>query len=414
MRGDDMLARSWDERDLGALLAQRFGMFEVEELAEELERTYDDVVRLTLGKSELPLHPAITEAMVAAIRDAKRSSQVYPLGLPALREAVADYEGQAYGRNVDAGNVVISTGSGTIVRNLCCLLAHDGGEVLLPRPYYPLYLYSAALTGARVSFYDVDLVTGCIDFSSLRAALNGATRIMILNSPGNPLGNRLTMADLRLVDEAVDGRAIILSDEIYRNISFDEEAPSMGALTSPRSPLVVVNSFSKAFRMYSRRVGYAVVPDEITRPLATMQAHTLLTTDPVPQYGAIEALRHLDEVEELRTLYAGRRDYAVKRLAEAGAVRPVRAEGGFHLTVDVDAFLEDGMNSERGKHGKPGEGDQRSETDRTLAESILVETHVATVPGSDFGLPGTLRLSYSATQFENAVDRLARYFEDRS
>jgi aspartate aminotransferase len=409
-----MLARSWEERDLGALLAQRFGMFEMEELAEELERTYDDVARLTLGKSELPVHPAITEAMVAATRDPKRSSQVYPLGLPALREAVADYEGQAYGRNVDPGNVVVSVGSSTIMRNLCCLLAHDGGEVLLPRPYCPVYLHSAALAGARVSFYDVDLVTGCINFSSLRAALNGATRIVFLNSPGSPLGNRLTMADLRLVDEAVDGRAVIVSDEIYRNVSFDEEAPSMGALTSPRSPVVVTNSFSKGFRMYARRVGYAVVPDEFIHPLATMQDHTLLTTDPVPQFGAIEALRHLDEVEELRTLYTGRRDYAVKRLAEAGAVRPVRAEGSFYLTVDIDAFLEHGTGGEHGRHGKPDERDQRSESDRTLAESILADKHVATVPGSDFGLPGTLRLSYSAAQFENAVDRLARYFEDRS
>jgi len=410
----DMLAQSWEERDLGALLAQRFGMFEMEELAEELERTYDDVVRLTLGKSELPVHPAITEAMVASVRDPKRSNQVYPLGLPALREAVADYEGQAYGRNVDPDNVVVSVGSSTIIRNVCCLLAHDGGEVLLPRPYCPLYLHSAALAGATVSFYDVDLVTGCIDFSSLRAALNGATRMVILNSPGNPLGNRLTMADLRLVDEAVDGRAVIVSDEIYRNVSFDEEAPSMGALTNPRSPVLVTSAFSKGFRMYARRVGYAVVPEEFIHPLATLADHTLLTTDPVPQYGAVEALRHLEEVEDLRALYTGRRDFAVKRLSEAGAVRVVRGEGGFYLTIDVDAFLDHAMNGERGKHGKPDDQERRSDSDRTLAESILVDTHVATVPGSGFGLPGTLRLSYTSSAFENGVDRLAQYFEDRS
>lgn len=406
MRGDDdLLARFWEERDLGALLAQRFGMFEMEELAEELERTYDDVVRLTLGKSELPVHPAITEAMVSALRDPKKSGQAYPLGVPALREAVADYEGQAYGRNVGPGNVVISAGSGTIVRNLCCLLAHEGGEVLLPRPYCPLYLYSAALAGARVSFYDADLATGCIDFASLRAGLNAATRIVIVNSPGSPLGNRLTLADLRLVDEAVDGRAVIVSDEIYRNVSFDDEAPSMGALNDPRSPVVVISSFSKGFRMYARRVGYAVVPDEFTRPLATMADHTLLTTDPVPQYGAIEALRHLEEVEELRVLYASRRDYAFKRLAEVPAVRPVHAEGSFYLTLDVDGFLA---------HGGRADGELAGGSDRTLAESILAETHVAAGPGSDFGLPRTLRISYSATQFENAVDRLARYFEDRA
>jgi aspartate/methionine/tyrosine aminotransferase len=393
---DDTLAECWERRDLGALLAQRFGMFAMEELAEELERKHDDVVRLTLGKSELPVHPAITEAMVDAVRDHNRSSLVYPAGLPALREAVAAYEGQAYGRHVDAESVVISVGTSTLMRNLCCLLAHDGGEVLLPRPYYPLYLYSAALAGAAVSFYDIDLVAGCVDLSSLRRSLSGATRMVILNSPGNPLGNRLTMADFIQVDEAVEGRAVIVSDEIYRNVCFDEEAPSMGALGDARSPVVVTNAFSKGFRMYARRVGYAVVPREFVHPLTTMQDHTLLTTDPVPQFGALEALRHLDEVDALRRLYAGRRDYAMSRLSETGAVRPVRAEGSFYLTVDVASQLGDG------------------ETDRSLTESILNATHVATVPGSDFGLPGTIRLSYSASAFENAIDRLAAYFEGGS
>lgn len=408
MRGDDdLLGRYWEERDLDALLAQRSGMFEMEDLAEELERTYDDVVRLTLSKSELPVHPAITEAMVSAARDPKRSSQVYPLGVPALREAVADYEGQAYGRNIDPANVIISAGSGTIIRNLCCLLARDGGEVLLPRPYSPVYLYSAALTGARVSFYDVDVATGCIDFSSLRAGLSAATRIVILNSPGSPLGNRLTMADLRLVDEAVDGRSLIVSDELYRNIFFDDEASSLGALREARSPVVVTNSLSKGFRMYGRRVGYAVVPDEFTQPLATMADYTVLATDPVPQYGAIEALRHLDEVEELRVLYAGRRDYAFKRFAEVPAVRPVRAEGGFCMTLDVDRFLTHRLRSD------PGEPGDRGESGRTLAQSILADTHVATVPGNDFGVPRTLRLCYCAAQFDNAADRVAKYFEDR-
>jgi aspartate aminotransferase len=391
-----MLAQCWAERDLDALLGQRFGMFAMEELAEELERKYDDVVRLTLGKSELPVHPDITEAMVAAVRDPKRSRQVYPLGLPALREALADYEAEAYGRRVDPADVVVSVGSSTLIRNLCCLLAHDGGEVLLPRPYCPLYLYSAALAGARVNFYDIDLVTGCIDFASLRASLGSDTRIVILNSPGNPLGNRLTMADLRQVDEAVDGRAVIVSDEIYRSIYFDDVAPSMGALNDPRSPIVVTNAFSKGFRMDARRVGYGVVPSEFTHPLGTMQDHTLLATDPVPQYGAIEALRHLDEVEALRLLYAGRRDYAVKRLSEVTSVRPIRAEGSFYLTIDIESYL--------------GEG----ESDRTLTESILTATHVATVPGSDFGLPGTIRLSYCASQFDDAIDRLATYFGERA
>jgi aspartate/methionine/tyrosine aminotransferase len=386
-----MPAVRWEERDLKTLLLQRFGMFEMDELAEELEHRYDDVVRLTLGKSELPVHPAITGAMSAALTDPKRSSLVYPLGLPELREAVADYESHAYGRQVTAADVVISVGSSTIFRNLCALLA-PGGEVLIPRPYYSLYLYAAALSGARVGYYDVDVSSGRVDLSSLAAGLSQATRIVIVSSPGNPLGNVLTREDLEQIDEVVGGTAVIVSDEIYRNMSFDGPAASMGSLESPRSQIVVTNAFSKGFRMYARRVGYAVVPREFVPYLSAIQDHTLLTTDTVPQFGALEALRHLDQVDDLCALYRKRRDYALERLGGLASVRPIRPAGSFYLTVDVSGLL------------RPGE------SDRSLARSILAATHVATVPGSDFGLPGTLRLSYSAARFDAAVDRLAAFF----
>ena len=193
----------WETRDLQELLLQRFGMFEMDEQAELLEQTYDDVVRLTLGKSELPVHPAITDAMVAALRDPKRSSLVYPLGLPELRTAIADYEGQARGRSVDPETVVVSVGSSTIFRNLFTLLSYQGGEILIPRPYYSLYLYSAALAGARVGYYDIDPGTGRIDFDSLGAVIGDATRAVVVCSPGNPLGNLCTRADFERLDALV-------------------------------------------------------------------------------------------------------------------------------------------------------------------------------------------------------------------
>ncbi|HUJ04905.1 MAG TPA: aminotransferase class I/II-fold pyridoxal phosphate-dependent enzyme [Streptosporangiaceae bacterium] len=382
----------WETRDLQELLLQRFGMFEMDEQAESLEQTYDDVVRLTLGKSELPVHPAITDAMVAALRDPKRSSLVYPLGLPELRAAIADYEGQARGRSVDPQTVVVSVGSSTIFRNLFTLLSYQGGEILIPRPYYSLYLYSAALAGARVGYYDIDPGTGRIDFDSLGAAIGDATRAVVVCSPGNPLGNLCTRADFERLDALVAGRAVIVSDEIYRNVSFDDAAASMGSLEDPRSQIVVTNAFSKGFRMYARRVGYAVMPRHFVPYLSTIQDHTLLTTDTVPQFGALEALRHLDEVEQLCALYRKRRDYAMERLGSVPTIRPYRSAGSFYLTVDVSA------------HVRPGD------SDRSLTSAMLESTHVATVPGSDFGLPGTIRLSFSAQHFDSAIDRLVTYF----
>ncbi len=395
---------SFGRRDHETLLARRFGMFELDEAAEELEKAHDDVIRLTLGKSELPVHPAITQAMAAALADG-RSGLVYPLGLPELRSAIAEYESQVRPMPVDPGSVIVSVGSSLIFRNLCTLLCsaragdaagseRAGGEIVIPRPYCSLYLYSAVLAGAQVRGYDIDPYTCAADLESLAAAMSDATRAVVICSPGNPLGNVLTTAELERIDSIVDGRAVIISDEIYRNMSFDGPVPSLGSLPAPRSPVVVTSSFSKGFRMYARRVGYAVVPAQYVPALSAVQDHAVLTADPVAQFGALEALRHLDEVESLRALYRKRRDYALERLSGVPAVRPIRPSGSFHLTVDVSGLL------------RPGE------SDRSLARAMLGAIHVAAVPGSDFGLPGTLRLSFTASQFDAAVDRLARYFAE--
>ena len=105
------MLQGFGRRDNEALLARRFGMFELDEAAAELERVHDDVIRLTLGKSELGVHPAITQAMVTALTDDRRSGLVYPLGLPELRSAIAEYESQVRLMPVDPGSVVVSVGS---------------------------------------------------------------------------------------------------------------------------------------------------------------------------------------------------------------------------------------------------------------------------------------------------------------
>jgi aspartate aminotransferase len=373
---------------------QQFLMFVLDEMAYEYEQRHDDVIRLTLGKSELPLHPAITEAMVAALTDHRRSTLVFPAGLPELRRRLAEFESGRHGVDVPAERVVVSVGTSTLYRNILALVAGPGDEVLLPRPYYPLYLFSALLAGAAVLHYEVDPESMRIDVDSLRARVGPRTRAVVVNSPGNPLGNVAAAEELRAVDLAVDGRALLISDEIYGNVCFDEAAPSLLDLGPLRSPSVVTNAFSKGYRMYARRVGYAIVPEELVQPLTVIQHHTLLTTDPVPQFGAMAALDLPQELDDLTALYRSRRDYTLERLASAGGVRAIPSRGGFYLTLDCAGHML--------THGM--------ETSLELAQAIMRETHVATVPGSDFGLPLTLRLSFSAERYEEAIDRLAAYF----
>jgi aspartate/methionine/tyrosine aminotransferase len=378
-----------------SLTDERFLMFVLDEMAAEQERDHDDVVRLTLGKSELPPDPPVVAAMLAAAGDYGRASLVHPAGLPVLRERLAEEYRRRYGVDLPAHRFVVGAGTSALIRSLMQLLTGPGDEVVVPLPYYPLYPFTARLAGATVRHYRIDPATMRIDLASLAEAVTERTRLVIVNSPGNPLGNVVDSAGLLAVDSVINGRAVLVSDEIYANVLFDGEPYSaVQLLPRLRCPLVVTDAFSKAHRMYARRVGYAVLPEDLVEPMTVVQHHTALTTDPVCQFGAIAALDHQEGVAELTARYRARRDYTLDRFAAVPGVRALPAQGSFYLTLDCAERL-----------AATGETDTFE-----LAKRLLRETRVATVPGADFGLPGTLRLSYSAARYEEAIDRMAEFF----
>jgi len=373
----------------------RFLMFVLDDMAQQYEQEYANVIRLTLGKSELPPGTAVVDAMLSASADYRKASLVFPAGLPELRERLAREYRSRHGADIPARNFVVSTGTSAAFRNLYQLLVGPGDEIVVPLPYYPLYVFSAQLVGARIRYYQVDPLTMRVDLGSLAAVISERTRIVVVNSPGNPLGNVIGREEFLAIDRVVAGRALLLSDEIYNNAQFEGDPYSAVSLVGALScPLVVSNSFSKGHRMYARRVGYTILPDELVEPMTVVQHHTLLTVDPVPQFGAIAALDNPGGAEELARIYRARRDYTVARFAAVEGVRALRAQGSFYITLDCAAYMER----------------QGIATSLALAERILAAQHVATVPGGDFGLPTCLRLSYSAMRYDEAVDRLVRFF----
>jgi aspartate/methionine/tyrosine aminotransferase len=372
----------------------RFLMFVLDGMAYEYEKRFDDVIRLTLDKSELPVCESITQAMLGALKTFEKSTLVFPAGVLALKERIAEEYLQRYGVGIKPGNVIISVGTSAAFRNLFYLLSGKGDEVLLPLPYYSLYQFSALLAGTTVEYYNIDLQNMSIDLASLEATFTEKTKIIVINSPGNPLGNIISCDEFHTIDAIVPGRAAITSDEIYNNTYFDGETFAAVQLTDNKSPFIVTNAFSKAYRMYSRRIGYSIVPDELITPLTVIQHHTLLTTDPVPQFGAIAALDRPEEVSHPVQLYKARRDYTLEKFKDVADVRAIPAKGSFYLTLDCENFLHK----------------NRMATSLELAQAIMEQTHVTTVPGADFGLPNTLRLSYSATTYHEAIDRLVAFF----
>jgi aspartate aminotransferase len=334
--------------------------------------------------------------MEEALQDFRLSSQVFPAGLPELKDKLSAHYRDRYGVEIPSRRFIIGAGTSTIFRNLFHLLLNHEDEVLLPSPYYSLYRFSALLTGAKIRYYRIDPNTMKVDMQSFRDNVTPRTRVVVVNSPGNPLGNIVARDEMLEMDAVVNGQAVIIHDEIYANMHFDTESFSSVQLGKTRTVFITTNAFSKGYRMYARRVGYCIVPESLIEPLTVIQHHTMLTVDPVVQYGAAAALDLPEEVEKLAGLYKERRDYTVERFESVPDVTVIPSYGGFYLVLDCSSYME--------RHGIV--------TSLELATRIIQSTLVATVPGSDFGMPECLRLSFSSSKYKEGIDRLAAFFTE--
>ena len=372
-----------------------FQMFVLDELADELIKQGADVLKLTIGVTEQPMPQNVLARMVDKLNDPGFVRRVYPEGLPELREAIAKFYDRRHGTDVSAENVIVNTGSSPIFRNIFQLLSGPEFEIMIPRPYYALYLYCATLAGAKVKFYDIDVNTKRVDMDSFRRNFSPKrTSLVVINSPGNPVGNIVTLDEMRDIYEIVDHNAYVLNDEIYNNMMFyDEFRTPLTALPQHEDITIVANSFSKGHRMYTKRVGFAILPEELQKHLRVIQQHTLLCTDPCYQYGMIAALEDEESPEQLTRLYRARSEYTTQRLTGTGC-EPIAAEGGFYAMLRCKDW--------NAMHG--------FESSKELARDILEKVHVAVVPGTDFGVPDDLRLAFCNARYSEGIDRLREYF----
>ena len=372
-----------------------FQMFVLDEHADELLDEGKDVLKLTIGVPELPTPQPVLDRIFDALSDPDFVRRVYPEGLPELREAIATHYNKKYRANVSKDNLIVSTGTSPIFRNLFQLVSGRGLEILLPRPYYALYVYCATLANATIKFYDIDPVSMRVDMDSFRKNFSPErTALVVVNSPGNPLGNIVNPDELREIYDIVDRQAYVLNDEIYNNCLFYEDFRSpLDLLPEYSDVTIVTNSFSKGFRMYTKRVGFAILPLELQANLRVMQQHTLLCTDPCYQYGMIAALDDEESPEELARIYKARAEYTTQQLLKTGC-EPVSAEGGFYAVLRCGDWNHD--------HG--------FSSSKELAHDILKKAHVAVVPGTDFGIPQDLRLAFCNNRYDEGIDRLRRYF----
>jgi len=356
--------------------------------ASAMEADGIDVVDISVGEPDVPTPQNIVEAGKAAM-DAGHTGYTASDGIPELREAIAK-KLQADGLEHTAENVIVTPGAKQALYEVIQTVVDDGEEVALIDPAWVSYeamvkLAGGSLTRVSTATHDFQL-EGALD--ALEETLSRETELLVVNSPGNPHGAVYSREALEGVrDLAVEYDLTVISDEIYKEITYGVEPTSLGTLEGMGERTVTINGFSKAYSMTGWRLGYFAGPAELVEQAGKLHSHSVSCAVNFVQHAGIEALENTEEaVTEMTEAFEQRRDFVVDRLAEHGVDVPT-PDGAFYLMIPVAA------------------------DDQSWCEAALEEAHVATTPGSAFGTPGYARMSYAASKdrIREGLERLAEH-----
>ena len=367
------------------------GAFEVLVRARELEARGRDVVHMEIGEPDFPTPPNILEAGRKALLDGY--TKYGPTqGDPELRQVIAEHVSATRGIPVNESQVVVTPGAKPILFYSMLALLEPGDEVLYPNPGFPIYESVIGACGAKpVALPLLEERGFSIDLDKFRDLLTDRTRLIILNSPQNPTGGTIPPDDLRAIADLVAERdLLVLSDEIYNLIAFDERPTSIASMDGMAPKTIILDGFSKAYSMTGWRIGYGVFPQWMVDAVCLLQVNAASHTASFTQRAAIEALRGpQDSVQEMVAEFRRRRDVIVDGLNSVPGFQCGVPGGAFYAFPNIE-----------------GTGRDSSE----LADSILKEAGVACLAGNSFGAYGEsyLRFSYATAldRIETAIERI--------
>ena len=371
-----------------------FLVMEVLERAATLQREGRSIIHMEVGEPDFDTPEVIQEAGIRAIRDG-RTHYTHSLGHPELREAIADWFDRRYGVEVSPERIVVTVGTSGAMLLTCAAMLDPGDRVLMTDPCYacyPNFVLSCHAESVRLPVREADGFQ--FDVAAVREEVARGARALLLNSPANPTGIVTSPERLATLVEATSGRLQIVSDEIYHGLTYGEPARS---ILEFEPEAAVVSGFSKLFAMTGWRLGYAVLPEYLMRPVQKLQQNLMISAPDFAQFAAIAALEQADEdVERMRRCYDDRRRLVLRRLRDLELEPLVEPTGAFYAFFNVSRFTDDVY---------------------AFAFEILEQAGVALTPGVDFGPHGEgfLRLSY-ANSLENLAegfDRLERFLAER-
>lgn len=367
-----------------------FIVMDVMTAAAAREKTHGDVLHLEVGQPSTPAPAGVLAAAQAALRD-DRIGYTVALGIPPLRQAIADHYGRAYGTAVAPGQVVVTTGSSGAFL-LAFLAAFDVGDrVALAAPGYPAYRNILTALGIEVVEIPAGPDTRYQPTPELLERHGGKLDGLIIASPANPTGTMLSPEALAELTAYCESRSIrLVSDEIYHGITYGMGTAT--ALQTSRSA-IIVNSFSKYYSMTGWRLGWLVLPEDLLRPVECLAQNFTISPPTLSQYAAVAAFDCGEELDRNVVRYARNRSLLLDMLPRAGFDRLAPADGAFYLYAEIGHLTNDSVE---------------------FCRRMLAETGVAATPGVDFDPVrghATMRFSFAGAteEMEEAATRLQRW-----
>ncbi|MEY3479573.1 MAG: hypothetical protein RIQ71_348 [Verrucomicrobiota bacterium] len=353
-----------------------------------------DVCGFGAGEPDFDTPEHIKEAAIKALQEGF-TKYTPSAGLPELRTAISEKYAKDNSIDYKPNQVVVSNGAKQSCYNAILACCEPGDEVIIPAPYWLSYPDMVKLVGAEPVIVQTKASNSYkMTAEEFENAMTPRTKMVIINSPGNPTGSVYTREELEaLVEVALTEDIFILSDEIYEKLIYDDvQHVSVASLSKEAYDLTItVNGFSKAYAMTGWRLGYLGAPEAIAKVIDSLQSHSTSGPNSFAQKGALAALKGSQQcVADMRDEFNVRREYMYERLAAIPNLSTVKPLGAFYMLADISKF---GLSS------------------TNFADRLLSKAEVAVVPGIAFGDDKTVRLSY-ATDLETiktGLDRIEQF-----
>jgi len=392
-----------EEIDLDAQLSRRVQLIKpsptlaVTNKANELRAAGKDIIGLGAGEPDFDTPTHIKQAAIEAI-EAGKTKYTAVDGTPELKQAIIKKFKQDNQLDYEANQILVSSGGKQSFFNLSLALLNPGDEVIIPAPYWVSYPDMVKISeGVPVIVETSQKNRFKINAQQLSNAITDKTRLLVLNSPSNPTGVSYTRAELLELGEVLrqHPNIMIATDDMYEHILWTDEPFTniLNACPYLYDRTFVLNGVSKAYSMTGWRIGYAAGPTKIIAAMKKIQSQSTSNPASISQAAATEALNGPQAcVKEMVTEFKKRHDYLVAALNELPGVDCIASDGTFYAFPNFQAAID---------------ANPKTEDDIAMAELLLSESGVALVPGSAFGAPGCMRLSF-ATSMEILQEAIAR------